>query len=188
MDNRANILHQALNLFAARGYDGVGVQEICEAAEITKPTLYYYFGSKRGLIEALIHERCEPFLAEVSRAAAYSGDLPQNLQKVVATYFTFANREPVLYRLLLTLWLSAPSNEAFSVVVALNERLHGVVEDLFTRASADHGNMRGRARAYAATFVGMIDTYIGLALNGYLELNDKIIYQAVHQFSHGIYS
>ena len=48
--------------------------------------------------------------------------------------------------------------------------------------------MRGRHKAYAATFLGMINTYIGLWLNGYATLDDQLVYQAVHQFQHGIYS
>jgi AcrR family transcriptional regulator len=38
-DNRAELMDCALELFAAYGYDGVGVQNICEAAAVTKPTL-----------------------------------------------------------------------------------------------------------------------------------------------------
>ena len=54
MDNRENILTCALELFYQRGYDAVGIQEICQAAGITKPTLYHYFGSKYGLLEVLL--------------------------------------------------------------------------------------------------------------------------------------
>ena len=39
-----------------------------------------------------------------------------------------------------------------------------------------------------ATFMGMINTYIGLALNGYILLDQKLINQALHQFMHGIFS
>ena len=53
MDNRAEILNAALDLFHARGYDAVGVQEIVERAGVTKPTLYY-FGSKLGLLKSLL--------------------------------------------------------------------------------------------------------------------------------------
>ena len=53
MDNREAILSEALHLFYVRGYDAVGVQEIVDAAGVTKPTLYYYFGSKKGLLESL---------------------------------------------------------------------------------------------------------------------------------------
>ncbi|HIZ64719.1 MAG TPA: TetR family transcriptional regulator, partial [Candidatus Blautia pullicola] len=45
LDNRELILNAALDLFYARGYDAVGVQEIVDRAGVTKPTLYYYFGS-----------------------------------------------------------------------------------------------------------------------------------------------
>ena len=50
LDNRELILNAALDLFYARGYDAVGVQEIVDRAGVTKPTLYYYFGSKLGLL------------------------------------------------------------------------------------------------------------------------------------------
>ena len=50
MDNRELLLNTALELFHAKGYDAVGVQEIVDRAGVTKPTLYYYFGSKLGLL------------------------------------------------------------------------------------------------------------------------------------------
>lgn len=188
MDNRARILESALHLFASRGYDAIGVQEICEAAGITKPTLYHYFGNKRGLLEALVQERCTPLITTLADAATYTGDLPRTLQQVVEAYFQFAGREPKLYRLLLALWLGVPAGDAFQVVVAFNERQQSMVEALFEAATVDHGNMRGRHRIYAATFIGMINTYIALALNNYVKLDQSVVSQAVHQFSHGIYS
>ena len=39
VDNRERILETALELFYARGYDAVGVQEIAEKSGVTKPTL-----------------------------------------------------------------------------------------------------------------------------------------------------
>ena len=41
MDNRMNILQKALQLFYEKGYDAIGVQEIADAAGVTKPTLYH---------------------------------------------------------------------------------------------------------------------------------------------------
>ena len=46
MENREMIMRCAKTLFYAKGYDAVGVQEIVDKAGVTKPTLYYYFGSK----------------------------------------------------------------------------------------------------------------------------------------------
>ena len=73
MDTRANLLTCALKLFADRGCDAVGVQEIVDAAGITKPTLYHYFGSNRGLLDALLAERFRPLHRAVAQAAMYYG-------------------------------------------------------------------------------------------------------------------
>ncbi|GLZ33613.1 hypothetical protein Lesp02_58010 [Lentzea sp. NBRC 105346] len=40
----------AVRLFAAQGYDATTVQEIVEAAEVTKGALYHYFGAKDDLL------------------------------------------------------------------------------------------------------------------------------------------
>jgi AcrR family transcriptional regulator len=45
MDNKEKIMQCALELFANKGYDGTGIQEITQISEVTKPTLYYYFGN-----------------------------------------------------------------------------------------------------------------------------------------------
>jgi len=188
MDNRSTLLDRALELFAERGYDGVGVQEICVAAGVTKPTLYHYFGSKRGVLDTLLRERWAPFVAELEEAARYDGDLPRTLERVTGAFFDFARREPTLCRMLLALWLASPRSEAVEVVAPLHAERLQVLEEMFVWAARDHGNMRGRERSYAATFLGMVHTHIALALGGQLRLDDEVARHAVHQFSHGIYS
>ncbi len=187
-DNRSNILAQALELFAERGYDAVGVQAICEAAGVTKPTLYHYFGSKRGVLETLVRERYAPFVDELAEAAEYAGDLPRTLERVATVCFRFAEREPVLQRWLLTLWFAVPAGEAFGVAAPFNTRQRELVEAMFEHAVADHGNMRGRQRIYATIFLGVIRTRIGLALNGESALDAGVAHETVRQFSYGIYS
>ncbi|NJN19119.1 MAG: TetR/AcrR family transcriptional regulator [Oscillochloris sp.] len=188
MDNKAHILEQALQLFAARGYDAVGVQEICAAAGVTKPTLYHYFGSKSGLLTALVQERAAPLRAALTAATAYNGDLSHSLEQVARAYFSFATNEPTLYRLLLMLWFGVPAGEAFNVILAHNLEQHRLVEAMFAQAVADHGNMRERQRIFAATFLGTLNTYIGMAGAGFMALDDVALRQAVRQFSYGIYS
>ncbi|PDW00731.1 TetR/AcrR family transcriptional regulator [Candidatus Chloroploca asiatica] len=188
MDNRQAILAHALDLFASRGYDAVGVQAICTAAGITKPTLYHYFGSKQGLLAALVEERIAPLLAQLAEVTTYRGDLPHTLTQLVHIYFGFARTEPVVYRLMLGLWFGPTTGEAFQIIVACIQEQHRLVEELFAWATADHGNMRGRQRIYAATLLGTINIRVTMALNGFGDLDDTVVYQTVHQFSHGIYS
>jgi AcrR family transcriptional regulator len=47
------LLAEATRLFAERGYDRTSVQEIVEAAGVTKGALYHYFGSKDDLLHEI---------------------------------------------------------------------------------------------------------------------------------------
>jgi len=44
-----DILDIAMKLFLERGYSATSTSDICAAADISKPTLYYYFHNKRHL-------------------------------------------------------------------------------------------------------------------------------------------
>lgn len=187
-ENRQLILTRAMELFALRGYDAVGVQEICAAASITKPTLYHYFGSKRGLLDALVQDYTPSLLAAVSAATAYAGDLPMTLEKLMTGLIHFAKDNPDFYRMLLSMVFAPRDSEANAAGFECYSQLHSVLETLFAAAVTQHGNMRGRQQVYAVSFLGLINTYIGLWLNGHSELTEADIRQAVKQFSHGIYS
>ncbi|MCE1255647.1 MAG: TetR/AcrR family transcriptional regulator [Anaerolineae bacterium] len=188
MDNRSNILDCALELFANKGYDAVGVQEIVETAGITKPTLYHYFGSKHGLLKTLLELYFSELNQVVAEAAVYKGDLPFTLRKLARAWFGFAQKYPTFYRLALALLFTPIQGEAYGVVAELHERQHRQVEQVFALAVENHGNMRGRQKLYAATFVGQINTCIFLWLGKHLELNEAVIERTIHQFEHGIYS
>jgi TetR/AcrR family transcriptional regulator len=188
MNNHEKLLAVALDLFSARGYDAVGIQEIVDAAGVTKPTLYHYFISKRGLLQALLEHGFAPLQSDLQTSAAYQGDLTLTLEKVIRTYFQFAQKNPAFYRLQLGMAFAPVESDSYQAVASFSKIQINLLEKLFSEASRDHGNMRGRAPAYAATFFGMINTYISLALEQQIKLDDALIYRAQHQFMHGIFS
>lgn len=55
---RDRLLDAALRLFARKGFASASVRELAEAAEVTRPTLYYHFGSKEGLYLELVERLC----------------------------------------------------------------------------------------------------------------------------------
>jgi AcrR family transcriptional regulator len=73
---RTRLLKSALRLFSKRGYDAVGVQEIVVSAKVTKPALYHYFGSKRGVIESLFEETVEQLLTALRQLGPPHFHLP----------------------------------------------------------------------------------------------------------------
>ncbi len=186
-DNRSKILACAINLFSSRGFDAVGVQEVADAAGIKKPTLYHYFGSKGGLLKTVLEETFVDLFTALEKVE-YNPNVVDSLEAVTRLYFDFAHRHRAFYRMQLSMWFSPVESEPFKAVSQFNERQQMILEALFLKAASDHGNMLGRHQAYAATFLGMLNTYISLALNGYAKLNDDLVKKAVHQFMHGIFS
>jgi AcrR family transcriptional regulator len=53
---RARLVRTAGRLFARRGIDAVPVREICDAAEVNTAAIHYHFGSKQGLVKAIIED------------------------------------------------------------------------------------------------------------------------------------
>lgn len=56
VDARERLMAAAMDQFALRGYAATSVRELCEAAGVTKPVLYYYFKSKEGLYLQLMED------------------------------------------------------------------------------------------------------------------------------------
>jgi AcrR family transcriptional regulator len=186
--NRGLILAEATRLFSVRGYEAVSVSEICDTCSITKPTLYHYFGSKRGLLDAIIEERGKALFAALRFAAAYNHDVPRGLENIAFAFANFALADPLFARLRLSMSFAPPESEAGEAAAAFNRALFDCVEEFFRRAAEDHGNMKGRSRAYAGTFIGTMDTYVGFKLAGVSELDEGTIRGAIRQFMYGIFS
>lgn len=101
---RMQLLHEATRLFAARGFDGVTVDEVVAAAKVNKRMVYHYFGSKDGLYMAVL-ERAYTGLRQSEEGmfppAIWTEPTPAILANVVATYFRFFMTHADVGRILL---------------------------------------------------------------------------------------
>lgn len=182
------IADAALELFSRKGFESVGVNEIVEKAEITKPSLYYYFGSKEGLLISIVETQGEELLRIIRNASEYRHDLVMNLRSLFDGVVDFACAHRAFFRLLLRLFASAPETPGYETGFALRSNVIDLSTDLFVRASSDHGNMRQREKIYAETFWGLLETYSKLAMNGEINLDPPVRHRVVHQYMHGIFS
>ena len=69
LNARQRLIDAAAELVHARGYNAVGVQEVCEAANANKGSFYHYFESKEALMEAVLAERRNGFHGFLESAA-----------------------------------------------------------------------------------------------------------------------
>ena len=53
---RATLLKTALNLFSSKGYVATSIDDISQAAKLTRGALYHHFQSKADLYNTLVEE------------------------------------------------------------------------------------------------------------------------------------
>ena len=160
MDNRMNILQKALQLFYEKGYDAIGVQEIADAAGVTKPTLYHYFGSKYGLLEAVAREDYVQLRDGLAVWAEYAGDLPMNLERLTKFYLDFCSSHEAYYKLMMAMMYSAKESDTYKVIYPCMQEIIRMLTDMFLKAGDIIGNMRGRQEQYSIGFFGMLNNYM----------------------------
>lgn len=66
-DTKQKILDKALELFSARGYDSVSVDQIAKAVGIKAPSLYNHFPGKQAIFDALVESTAARYEADTDR-------------------------------------------------------------------------------------------------------------------------
>lgn len=194
MDTREKMILESSKLFSQRGYDAVGVQEIVQSCDVTKPTLYHHFGNKLGLLKAIFEEKFGDLriaiasAANIQQTSNYHLGLNKNLQTIASNLFEYARKEPEFYRMQLSMFFAPPENESHKVAFGYFIQLQEILEKMFQEAVLVLGNLRGKERIAATTFLGMVNNYIGLFLNHELDFSEDLTKILVHQFMHGISS
>jgi AcrR family transcriptional regulator len=86
----AEILHVATDLFYRKGIQALSVDELCDAARITKPTLYRHFGSKDRLVAACVADDAAQVRQRLDTALDAAGTDPRAQVRAVARFYADA--------------------------------------------------------------------------------------------------
>ncbi|MEU6151893.1 TetR/AcrR family transcriptional regulator [Actinosynnema sp. NPDC047251] len=79
------IVSAAVRLFAAKGFDATTVQEVVEAASVTKGALYHYFGSKDDLLFEIYRSLIGRQTAELDRIVGKGADPATTVREIVVS-------------------------------------------------------------------------------------------------------
>jgi AcrR family transcriptional regulator len=88
------ILRAALRLFGRRGVKRLGMQEVSEAAGVSRGTLYRYFPSKDHLLDAVAIFDEHTFTEGLAAALAACEDPTERMQAFVAFAFDYIRMHP----------------------------------------------------------------------------------------------
>lgn len=184
-NSREEILNTACSLFSQNGYDAVGVQEICEKSGITKPTLYYYFGSKKGLLQALVQEKGNALYQELEAAAEYKHNFSESLKQLLKAEIAFAKQNPEYFKLHVSLMNAPQNSESAECYSQLKTRLNDLILNFFIQSTEEFGNMRSKEQLYSTLFHNNLITISSNVLSGILEDTDESIHQIIHSLMYG---
>jgi AcrR family transcriptional regulator len=138
----SRILDAAEAAFAEMGYEGASLRDIVARAKVNLPTVYYYFRSKEGLLEAVFRRRFGPLREEhyvllrekEARAGGRALTVEEVLEAMLLPPLRMAARggqSPVVMRLIGRI-VSEPSSR----IQAMLRQLHHDVKEEFLRRLA----------------------------------------------------
>lgn len=143
-ERRAQLVALGLRLFSERSYDELSIDDIAQAAGISKGLLYHYFSSKREFYAATVRSAAGSLLA---RTDPGEGADPEALLLALDAYLSFAEEHASAY---VALMRSGVGHDA---------EVAAIVEDT-----------RARFVARLAARLGLVDLAprVRLALRGWL--------------------
>lgn len=98
-DTRRALIDAAAEVIAHRGVDGASTREIYALAGVKAPTLYHHFGGKQGLLDAVVTDAFERYLAG-ERVLHTAGDPAADIRQGWDAHVAFARANPSLYQLM----------------------------------------------------------------------------------------
>jgi AcrR family transcriptional regulator len=159
---RQKILGAALKQFAHCGYAGTSVQAIVDSANVTKPTLYYYFANKAALYKALVDSAHDERYRVIREAVKEDFTFQETLVEILTALFTFLDDNRELVRLAFATAFASPGElppkmNYYGKAKRNFEFVHSLIKKELT---AGRLNRRFRSQQLAYGFWGLMNIYV----------------------------
>jgi TetR/AcrR family transcriptional regulator len=187
LDARERISECAAGLFAERGFAAVSMREIAEAADVSKPMLYYYFDSKDGLFRALIESGLQRTEESIKHVRQLPVSTSERLRVLARDRYQFVRQQPKIVKLFLDLHHGPDASGLFDEFA---DRMHAPINQLsdLIREAQNNGELRSdiNSTTLALAFLGTINVFVHLHFAfGYVTLDTALADQLVSQFVDG---
>ncbi len=98
-DPRERILRGAKKLFGSKGFSATGVRQIAQEADVNVAMISYYFGSKKGVLLAILEEFFTEYFGIMHQTLFNDDPLEIRLRAFLREFVQLVRTEPGLVRL-----------------------------------------------------------------------------------------
>jgi len=94
----ADIIAEAVRVFAESGYEGASVATIAENVGLSKQNLMYYFPTKQALYQRVLDDVLDNWLERMANLAAPDGEPAEVLRAYIGAKLAFSREHPLASR------------------------------------------------------------------------------------------
>ncbi len=99
-ERREQLLHTAVGVFAEHGFHATSMNDVAEAAGVTKPVLYQHFSSKRELFIELLADIGAELRETIAKATADAAGPRHQIEDGFRAYFRFVDEQTDSFKVL----------------------------------------------------------------------------------------
>jgi AcrR family transcriptional regulator len=139
---RRDILAAALSTFSSQGYERTRLEDVGEAASVTRGAIYHHFGSKAGLFLALVEDASARGNQAIEAAIQEGGSVTEITRRILIYSMNLLEEDPRFREVMaLTLSLQVSSPDLTPLVQRRYEEAELLVDNIsrFLQMGQDQG-------------------------------------------------
>lgn len=182
------IFQVAARLFSEKGYNGVSMREISEKCNVSKPTIYYYFGSKEGIYKELIETGVDHVFTTLESASKQPIPVKERLVLIFKQFFQAAKTHPDYVRFFQKLFTSM-EKEPVLVDMQAEAEARGKILITMIQEAVETGEFGASAHPELAARIvgGVLQSFIWQQLHSQEDvLNDDLAEEIVEMLFKGL--
>jgi AcrR family transcriptional regulator len=161
---RMRLLLAAAQVFARKGYSAASVNEIVEAAGVTKPVLYYYFQNKEGVFHAILGDAARDFMKILEASKQEQGEVKARISRLLENLYMLCEENLQIVRLVYALHYGPPQGTPEHDTEIYHQRVQEAIMALVQEGMAA-GELAGLdAQEIVWAILGIFDAAMELTL------------------------
>ncbi len=152
VERREQLIVVARGVFAERGFEASTIEEIAEAAGVSKPIVYQHFGGKEGLWDEVVERAVASLVARIA-AGLDQDKLRDAAQESASGFLAFIEEEEDAFRVLLH---DGPGDAEGGTLAIVIDEIAVQAEGMLGAVFEERGYDEALAPMYARMLVGAV--------------------------------